>query len=93
MSTKVTRQQRDDERRETLAQVAVLDVVRHLLRSGASHVDACATLVALAQEAERLADRHAHDAIAEGESYAEVARALDVSRQAATKRYRHLRVV
>lgn len=93
MTTRVTRQQRDDERRETLAQVAVLDVVRHLLRSGASHVDAAATLTALSQEAQRLADRHAEQAVEEGETYAEVARALDMSRQAATKRYRHLRAV
>lgn len=93
MTTRVTAAQRDAERRETLAQAAVLEVTRHLLRSGASHLDAAAAWTALAQEAQRLADRRAAHAIEEGDSYADVARALDMSRQAATKRYRHLRAV
>lgn len=90
MSTQLTR---DTERRSTLAQIAELDITRHLLRSGASHLDAATVWTALAEIALRHADQRAAAAVDDGESYADVARALDISRQAATKRYRHLRSV
>lgn len=91
MTTKLT-QLRASERRGTLWQIAVLDVVRLLVRSGADHLDAAATWSALAAEASRRASQHSAFAIAEGDSYAEVARALGISRQAAAKRYRALSV-
>lgn len=78
------------ERRETLWQIAVLDVLRLLVRSGADHLDAAATWSAVAREASRRANERAAFAIAEGDSYAEVARALGISRQAAAKRYRSI---
>lgn len=86
MTTKLT-QLRVTERRGTLWQIAVLDAVRLLIRSGTDHLDAAATWSALAAEAARRANEHAGFAIAEGDSYAEVARALGISRQAAAKRY------
>lgn len=92
MSTRL-RARQDDERRGTLAGIAELDVTRQLLRAGASHLDAAAVWSAVATMAARNADRHATAAVAEGETFADVARALDVSRQAATKKYRHLRAV
>lgn len=78
---------RVSERRETLWQIAVLDVLRLLVRSGVDHLDAAATWSAVAKEASRRARKHAAYAIAEGDSYAEVARALGISRQAVAKRY------
>lgn len=89
MTTELTCQ-REYERRETLWQVAVLDITRHLIRSGASYLDAALTWAALAAEASRRAEQHGAFAVSDGESYAEVARALGISRQAATKRYRRL---
>lgn len=86
MTTKLT-QLRVTERRGTLWQIAVLDVARLLIRSGTDHLDAAATWSALAAEASRRASEHAGFAVAEGDSYAKVARALGISRQAATKRY------
>ncbi|WP_370327141.1 hypothetical protein [Euzebya sp.] len=80
--------QRVGERRDTLWQTAVLDVLRLLVRSGADHLDASATWSAVAAEASRRANERAALAIADGDSYAEVARALGISRQAAAKRYR-----
>ncbi|HVM00510.1 MAG TPA: helix-turn-helix domain-containing protein [Egibacteraceae bacterium] len=86
MTTNLT-QLRAHERRETLWQIAVLDILRLLVRSGTDHLDAAATWSAVAAEASRRAAKHAAYAIAEGDSYAEVARALGISRQAAAKRY------
>lgn len=88
MTTNLT-QLRMSERRETLWQIAVLDVLRLLVRSGVDHLDAAATWSAVAKEASHRAHKHAAYAIAEGDSYAEVARALGISRQAATKRYKN----
>jgi hypothetical protein len=79
---------RAGERRGTLWQIAVLDVRRLLIRSGADHLDSAATWAYVAAEASHRAHQHGAHAIAEGDSYAEVARALGISRQAATKRYR-----
>ncbi|CAN5314690.1 hypothetical protein BH20ACT8_BH20ACT8_08860 [soil metagenome] len=87
MTTKLT-QLRVSERRGTLWQIALLDVVRLLIRSGADQLDAAATWSSLASEASCRAEQHAAFAIAEGESYAEVARALGISRQAVAKRHR-----
>lgn len=81
---------RVSERRDTLWQIAVLHVLRLLIRSGADHLDAAATWASVAGEASRRAYQHGAYAIAEGESYAEVARALGISRQAAAKRYKHI---
>lgn len=92
MTTELTRRH-DHERRETLWQIATLDVVRHLTRAGASHLDAAATWAALADEAARRAEQRAGFAVEDGASYAEVGRALGMSRQAAAKRYRHLHAV
>lgn len=92
MTTRL-RDRQDDERRETLGQMIALDAARMLIRSGCSNLDAVAALTTAADELATMADRRAANAVAEGESYAQVARALDMSRQAATKRYRHLRVV
>ena len=91
MTTKLT-QLRVGERRDTLWQIAVLDVLRLLVRSGADHLDAAATWASVAAEASRRAHQHGGYAIEEGNSYAEVARALGISRQAAAKRYRRLSV-
>ena len=87
MTAKLTRL-RARERRDTLWQMAVRDVRRLLIRSGADHLDATATWASVAAEASRRAHQHGAYAIAEGDSYAEVARALGISRQAAAKRYR-----
>lgn len=87
MTIKLT-QQRDSERRGTLWQIAVLDIRRLLIRSGADHLDSAATWASVAAEASRRAHQHGAYAIDEGDSYAEVARALGISRQAVTKRYR-----
>lgn len=92
MTIELTRQ-REHERRETLWQVAMLDVTRHLIRAGASHLDAALTWAVLAAEASRRAEQQGAFAVSEGVSYAEVARALGISRQAAAKRYRHLSAV
>lgn len=81
------------ERRQTLAQMIVLDATRSLLRAGATHADAVAARVMAAEELLRQADRHAAAAIEDGESYAEVARLLGISRQSARERYSHLKVV
>ena len=86
MTAKLTRL-RAEERRGTLWQIAVLHVRRLLVRSGADHLDSAATWASVAAEASRRAHQHAAFAIAEGDSYAEVARALGISRQAAAKRY------
>jgi uncharacterized membrane protein YqiK len=75
------------EQRETVSQQAVLAVVRLVIRSGVGQLDAAAACTAAAVELDRIADAHARAAVAEGESYAAVARAVGVSRQAATKRY------
>ena len=87
------RDRQDDERRATIAQMIVLDATRHIIRSGCSHLDAVNARVQAAQELLRQADDSAAHAVEEGESFAAVARALDMSRQAASKRYRHLKVV
>lgn len=92
MSTRL-RDVQDRERRDTLGQMMVLDARRTLRRSGATHLDAVAAMVQAANELLRLADRDAAHAVEDGESFAAVAEALDMSRQAATKRYRHLKVV
>ena len=89
MTTKLT-ELRVRERRDTLWQIAVLDVLRLLIRSGADHLDAAATWASVAAEASRRADQHCAFAIVEGDSYAEVARALGISRQAVAKRYSNL---
>lgn len=87
MTTKLT-QQRVDDRRGTLWQIAVLDVRRLLIRSGTDQLDSAATWASIAVEASRRADQHGAYAIEEGASYAEVARALGISRQAVAKRHR-----
>ncbi len=92
MTSELTHQ-REHERQETLWQVAVLDVTRHLIRAGATHLDAALTWAALAAEASQRAEQQGALAVSEGESDAEVARALGISRQAAARRYRHLSAV
>lgn len=87
MTTNLTPLRGVSERRETLWQIAVLEVLRLLVRSGANDLDAAATWSAVAEEASRRAHHRAALAIADGESYAEVSRALGISRQAAAKRY------
>lgn len=91
MSTRL--QQRDWERIETLAQVSVLDVVRHLLRSGADQLECAATWAFIEEEAGRRAEEHGARARTEGASYSEVARAVRMTPQGARKRYGHLEVV
>lgn len=92
MTTKLTGI-RDRERRSTLWQIAIVDTVRHLTRAGASQLDCASTWAQIAVEAAERADRHARFAVEEGETFAEVARAIGVTRQAASKRYRHLDAV
>jgi hypothetical protein len=92
MATRL-RQTQQDERIDTLWQVAELDVTRHLLRSGATQLEKAACWAALADAAQRRADQHGGFALAEGESQSAVAGALGMSRQAVSKRYRHLRSV
>lgn len=82
-----------EERRETLGQMIVLDATRALLRAGATHADGVAARVLAAEELLRQADGEAARAVAEGDSYAEVARLLGISRQSARERYSHLKVV
>lgn len=92
MTTRL-RDTQDAERRETLAQMIVLDAIRSLTRAGATHADGVAARVAAAEELLRQADDGARRAVEEGESLSEVARLLGISRQAAAKRYRHLQAV
>ena len=92
MTTDLTRL-RTTERRETLWQMAVLHVHRLIVRSGVDHLDTAATWSSLAAEASRRAHEHATLTIAEGDSYAKVARALGISRQASAKRYRMVSTV
>jgi hypothetical protein len=92
MSTRL-RDRQDDERRDTLAQMIVLDASRRLRGSGCSHLDAVNARVQAAHELLRQADRDASFAVEEGESLSEVGRALEMSRQAASKRYAHLKAV
>lgn len=47
----------ETERRQTLWQIAILDVARHLIRAGASHLDAASTWAAVAGEAARRAEQ------------------------------------
>lgn len=84
---------RDRERVETLAEISVLDVTRHLRRSGATQLETAAALALVAAQAERRARDAAELAVTEGVSYAEVARALMITRQSARTRYGHLEVV
>lgn len=53
-------------------------------------MSALRTLTELRSEAEELAKAHVERALASGHSFADVARALGISRQAAHRRYRHL---
>lgn len=53
-------------------------------------MSALRTLTELHQEAEELTKAHVERALASGQSFADVARALGISRQAAHRRYRHL---
>jgi hypothetical protein len=91
MSTRL--QQRDWERIETLAQISVLDVVRHLLRSGADQLEQAATWALIEEEAGRHAQECGARARTEGASFSEVARAVRMTPQGARKRYGHLEVV
>lgn len=92
MTTELSRRQAD-ERIETLWQIGALDVTRHLLRSGATHRESAAAWASLSEYAAEQADRHGSMAVEEGESYADVARALRITRQGARKRYGHLEAV
>lgn len=92
MTTRLSQRQAD-ERIETLWQIAALDVTRHLLRAGATHRESAAAWASLADYSHRKADEHGSLAVAEGESYAEVARALRMTRQGARKRFGHLEAV
>jgi ATP-dependent Clp protease ATP-binding subunit ClpA len=64
------------------------------LAEDAAHAEdgmsALRTLTELRQEAELLAEAHVERALAAGHSFADVARALGISRQAAHRRYREL---
>lgn len=53
-------------------------------------MSALATLTVLRREADDLVREHVEQALASGRSIADVARALEISRQAAHRRYRHL---
>lgn len=86
-------QRQTAERRDTLGQMMDLDTTRLLLRSGASRLDAAAARVQHAQEQMRIAERDVAAAIEEGESYAEAARVLGMTRQSVRERYSHLRAV
>lgn len=81
------------ERVETLWQIATLDVQRHLMRSGADHLEQAEAWASLAEEAKRRAEQQGAFARADGASYAEVARALHMTRQSARTKYEHLEVV
>lgn len=86
-------QRQTEERRETIGQMMALDATRTVLRSGCSRLDAAAARVIAAQELLRVAERDVAAAIEEGESYAEAARVMGISRQSARERYSHLRAV
>lgn len=58
--------------------------------NAADGMSALRTLTELRSEAEELAKAHVERALASGHSFADVARALGISRQAAHRRYRHL---
>ena len=75
------------ERVATLAGIAELDVVRHLLRAGATPLERTEVWAALARAAAVNADRAAVTAVEEGASFARVGRALGLSRQATRRRY------
>lgn len=92
MSTRL-RDRQQTERIDTLWQMAELDVIRHLTRSGATHLEKAACWAALAEAAQERADREGGFALTDGESRTAVAEALRMTRQAVSKRYRHLEVV
>lgn len=86
------RRRQETERREGLAQLIELDAHRRC-RSHA-HITAVGAITDAMEGLERARDRHAAAALAEGESYAEVARAARLTRQGARKRYgSHLELV
>lgn len=85
------RRRQEAECREALAQLIELDTHRRCVSH--SHLTAAGAIADAIEGLERVRDRHAAAAIAEGESYAEVARATHLSRQGARKRYGHLEVV
>ena len=85
------RDRQESESREALAQLIELDATRRCVTH--THLRTVAALTVAIEGLERMRDRHAAAAVAEGESYAEVARAANISRQGARKRYGHLEVV
>lgn len=90
-SPSARRERQEAERREALAQLIELDVHRRCVSH--THLTAAGAIADAIEGLERARDRHAAAALAEGESYASVARATHLSRQGARKRYGHLEVV
>jgi hypothetical protein len=87
------RETQERERMQTLAEVARLDLARHLIRSGTTHLERAAVRAYIRDLIQDDIDRDAQLAVEEGESYAAVARAVGMSRHGARKRYGHLEVV
>ena len=79
------------ERLETLMEMARLGISRHLRRAGASHLERAEVRTMLVELLDHERDRDARLAVDDGESFAAIGRALGITRQAAFKRYGHLR--
>lgn len=93
MGTELRRRQQQAERVETLTEVARLDLARHLIRAGATPLERAAVRATLVAALQEDLERDTAAAVADGESFATVARAVGISRQAVSKRYRHLESV
>ena len=78
---------------ERLGQIIELDAARHLTRADASTLVRAFAYGAAARAFTRQAEKYAQLARVEGASYADIADALDMSRQGARKAYGHLEVV
>lgn len=82
-----------DERMETLVEIARLDLARHLIRSGTTPLERAEIRARLRDMLQEEIDRDCTAAIDDGETYADVARAVGLTRHGARKRYGHLEAV
>lgn len=78
---------------ERLGQIAELDTARHLTRADATTLERAYAYAALARAAQAQAEKWAQLARVDGASYADLADALDMSRQGTRKKFGHLEVV
>lgn len=91
MATVTPQQQR--ERVQTLTEVARLDLSRHLIRSGTTLLERLEVKAALRDMLNADIDQDAADVLEDGASFADVGRAVGMTRHGVRKRYGHLEVV